>query len=290
MGSAKTTYCSAARLNPYLICTMGSTLSTATMARISSLPVQTEISYGGNDNDTRIGSKGDDQIHGGQGDDWIFTGGGQNTVFAGSGNDRIVLTKPGESGELSSLSVIEGGTGNDTIWLSADSVMHKGMFSSGSTYYIHDSDPGDSLVWHGYDLTGGVFTVMKEPTNYEVFNGGAPWLGDYGVVYAFNDQSATLHISLPDNSTVEIDDFQNGDFGMIFDASVPGGHGTWDNLPRANIANEPEVGPSFGALDFGTSADHLAHLAGRQLAFDNMGTHMIPDLLAACVLQAAAVR
>lgn len=243
-----------------------------------------DILYGGNDDDIIIGGKGDDQIHGGQGDDLIFTGGGRNTVFGGSGNDRIVLSKPGESGQLSSLSVIEGGTGNDTIWLSPDSVMHKEKTPSGSTYYIHDSDPGDSLVWHGYDLTGGVFTVMKEPTNYEVFNGGAAWLGDHGVVYALNDQTATLRISLPDNSTVEIDDFQNGDFGMTFNASVPGGYGNWDNLPRANISNEPDLGPSFGGVEFGTSGDHLSHLAGRLNAFDNMGSHMAPDLAAASVL------
>lgn len=70
-----------------------------------------DILYGGNGDDTIIGGAGDDQIHGDGNKDLIFTGGGQNTVWGGADDDRIVLTKPGEAGELSNLSVIMGGAG-----------------------------------------------------------------------------------------------------------------------------------------------------------------------------------
>lgn len=132
-------------------------------------------------------------------------------------------------------------------------------------------------------LNGGVYTVMEEPTDYETFNGGAAWLGDNGIVYNFNADDAKLFISLPDNATVEIDDFQNGDFGMTFDEEVPPGQDSWMNLPRANIADEHGLF-QFTALGFGATADHLADLSGRQTAFDYPGSYDQPDLTAAMSL------
>ncbi len=107
---------------------------------------------------------------------------------------------------------------------------------------------------------------MQEPTSYGVFGGGAAWLGDHGIVYARDEANDKLFISLPDNSTVEIQDVEDGDFGITLDARVANGFDGWSGLPRSNVANEHDFFAMPGQM-FGTGTDHLANLSGRPNAF-----------------------
>lgn len=223
---------------------------------------------GSSGNDVISTGDGADSVHAGNGDDVIFNLAGGDFVDAGPGNDQIVLGSPALASDGTKIT---GGVGNDTIWLSPDSSQNADGLP-GPYIIIADAEPGDRLIWNGYTLAGGTFTVLLEPTNFEVFDGGADWLDSHGTVYEYHADAGTLDICLPDNSLVHIDNFQNGDFGMTFDTyHAPGVH-NYDGLPRANIANERYEAPEFG----GQSFHHLADLTGRADAFMTPGEMHAP--------------
>ena len=67
-----------------------------------------DLLFGGAGNDTLLGKGGDDQLFGGGGNDTLTGGTGNDQMFGGAGNDRMIWN-PGDGTDL-----MEGGDGNDT--------------------------------------------------------------------------------------------------------------------------------------------------------------------------------
>lgn len=223
---------------------------------------------GGSGEDTLRGGSGDDNIFGNADNDLIFGWGGLDNIFGGDGDDRIVLSKPGFGQEVASGVELEGGAGADTVFLGT--VTDRTIASAiDYTYYFRDGDNLDSIVWNGYKLTGGAFTVLVEQTHPEVYNGLTGWIDNHGILYDYSEGNK-LSILLPDNSHIEIDSFNNGEWGLSFDAM----HAPWDldGVPRAPTSG---LGVPYGGPELFWS--NLDMLDGRLAAATTAGAIETPS-------------
>ncbi|CAG0906288.1 unnamed protein product, partial [Cyprideis torosa] len=105
---------------------------------------------GGNGNDTLYGGDGDDTIDGGNGSDDIYGGAGADILNGGSNDDYFYI-----SGTESLGDVMDGGTGNDNIWMTADSYMNlSNSFTSVEYFWMIGGAGVYAEVNGGFDLTG----------------------------------------------------------------------------------------------------------------------------------------
>jgi RTX calcium-binding nonapeptide repeat (4 copies) len=201
--------------------------------------------------DLLFGLDGDDTIRGGLGDDSLYggsgktgdTGTGQDKLYGGDGGDRLY----GEDGNDfldSGLNIVDeendlygdklyGGDGDDVLilrglWIeeakggAGDDVFWIDSTAEGG-YRIGDSDAGDTLFWNGYQLFGGTKQIIEgiwggSPSFDAYWDVGA--LDSNGIRYYLYDTD--LSIDLPDGSTIMIQDFSNGDFGINVGSAITG--------------------------------------------------------------------
>jgi hypothetical protein len=260
-----------------------------------------------NSRDLIFGDDGNDSIYGGAGDDHLYGGGAAD--FAGSGNDKLYggdggdQLFGGDGNDLldSGLNVIDpdsdteredrlyGGDGNDVlimrgIWCKADGGDGSDQYwitdsGSGCTYNINDTGVGDSIYWHGYELSGGtkqVIELIYDPT------GATGSYADVGALdsngfryYLFGDG---LSINAPDGSGILIENFEDGDFGIHVGAAVTDDDVTFDWA---------EVQPNVFELQYHTTLSlssianngqdfDYASLPGAASTLANDGPHALP--------------
>ena len=216
--------------------------------------------FGGGGNDVIVGESAQNYLYGEDGNDVIWSKGAHASIGGDGGDDTIIMV----GGSVSTY--VTGGAGADTFRIDT-----KG---SGPTHVeIADSDPTDQLIFNGYALTGGPMTVIdyesQTSNGNTTVNFQIAALDAHGDIYyrtAANPSS--LVITLADGSTVIVDDFADGDFGLSvpvisnhYDANgnlVPGPY------PYSNIANDGQI------LDYD-------NLMGRADATSTYGPAALPD-------------
>lgn len=225
---------------------------------------RTQATVPGMLNDLLFGLGGNDTIKGGDGDDHLYGGGdptiagsGKDKLYGGDGGDRLfggddndfldgglnVIDPNSEQrgdtfdgGDGDDILVIRGiscesatgGAGDDQFWIDSDPV---------GSYWIMDSEAGDSLYYNGYHLTGGakqVIELIYDPADYEVSYALVGALDGNGFIYSW--WGSQLAINAPDGSGILIEDFQNGDFGINVGAAITG-----DEVVFQWVEVQPEV-------------------------------------------------
>ncbi|WP_319025634.1 calcium-binding protein [Rhizorhabdus wittichii] len=195
--------------------------------------------------DLLVGEEGDDTLVGGNGADFLVSGTGNDVLDGGAGDDLIVMQ--GGSGQAT------GGDGNDIFWFDLGTVKPSITVYD---YTLVGGDPGDSIIWNGYVLEGGPFTILDREGGYPFYN----YLDDHGIIYFYAFGTSAMIIGLPTNELIYIDDFTNGDYGITF--SEPPPHEDLAYLPVSNIVDNDEFGDWY-------------NLAGRSEALETPGS--IPD-------------
>ncbi|SIT03224.1 Hemolysin-type calcium-binding repeat-containing protein [Paracoccus saliphilus] len=111
-----------------------------------------DLVFGDAGNDTINGGHGDDGIAGGEGDDNLFGWGGSDVVLGGAGDDtlsglRMERAAPRDAAEAEQdgPDTLEGGEGNDQLWLSDGD---NGTGGEGEDSFIAD--------WRSDDITSSV--------------------------------------------------------------------------------------------------------------------------------------
>ncbi len=252
--------------------------------------------YGGGGNDHLIGDldddmeeAGDDALDGGDGNDRLLGGLGGDTLSGGDGNDFLDggtnITDPNseENGDT-----LIGGAGDDVLvlrglWVisatggGGDDAFYIDSTPEGS-YFIADSDTGDSLYFNGYRLLGGqkkAIELEHDATDPDGNYADVGALDGYGFRYYYSD--GALNIYAPDGSGIIIQDFANGDFGINVGAEITGDEvvfayeeveeGVWEwtyetELSLSAIALNDTIGdyqglPGFGATLSGDGANAI---------------------------------
>lgn len=195
-------------------------------------------------NDLMFGQDGNDVIKAGRGDDHVYGGVGNDIIDGGRGNDRLF----GEDGNdlldtgfylfdsSAYKEVIDGGLGDDRLIVQNSNASVIGGAGddeifivknvSQEEFTLSDSDLGDRLYWNGYRLAGGPVMLIdleihgqpydidgETTVDLDVWYG---WLDSNGVEYIWYNEPhfQTFYINTPDSTTIFIEDFQNGDFGI----------------------------------------------------------------------------
>ena len=106
--------------------------------------------------DMLYGDGGDDRILAGDGDDFIEGGEGNDTVYGGNGNDMIVA-RSGDGNDTYYGDDMVGGTGSDTLDMSAITAnitadLGTGFMDRGS---VSSAQTGNDVVWSVENFVGG---------------------------------------------------------------------------------------------------------------------------------------
>ncbi len=107
-------------------------------------------------------------------------------------------------------------------------------------YTIEGGDPDDRLTFNGYILAGGDFTVIERYNDGSGIAEIGGFLDSHGTIYIRMEAQSAAAIILPNNETIYINDFTNGDFGITF-GSVPDPH-DWGSYPSSNIVDNGLIG------------------------------------------------
>jgi hypothetical protein len=75
-----------------------------------------DILFGDRGDDILYGQSGDDTLHGGRGNDTLDGGNGENSFYGEEGDDLLILSDDPDS---TNFPVIDGGDGNDTLFITA---------------------------------------------------------------------------------------------------------------------------------------------------------------------------
>ena len=158
--------------------------------------------YGGGGTDTLAGNAGDDYLEGGAGDDALKGDAGDDTLIGGSGADTLI-----------------GGADNDTLrGGKGDDILQGG--AGNDIYLIHAGDGQDTVLDHEgrntiiYQDASGRRTALEMPA-FAVAGQTNSWRGYLaeGGTLAFT-RNSPLTATLQDGTSIVIDDFQDGDFGI----------------------------------------------------------------------------
>jgi Ca2+-binding RTX toxin-like protein len=131
--------------------------------------------FGGGGADTIFGDAGADRIFGDAGNDTIAAGAGDDTVFGGAGNDRFVA-EIGDGNDVYIGDGSEGGTGNDTLDMSAATAavtvnLGVGPLGNGTAT---GSQVGSDTLWGIENVnTGSGNDTITASNAANVINGGA---------------------------------------------------------------------------------------------------------------------
>ncbi|MCA0246301.1 MAG: hypothetical protein LCH93_06745, partial [Proteobacteria bacterium] len=131
--------------------------------------------FGGAQADLIYGDAGADRLFGDEGNDFITGGAGDDTVFGGAGNDLIVA-EIGDGNDVYFGDDSDGGTGNDTLDVSAATVavtvnLGSGPLAKGSVY---SSQTGSDTIWGVENVyTGSGNDTIAASNAVNVMDGGA---------------------------------------------------------------------------------------------------------------------
>ncbi len=131
--------------------------------------------FAGADNDIVYGDAGADRIFGDQGNDLITAGAGDDTVFGGAGDDLIVA-EVGDDNDVYFGDEGGGGTGIDTLDMSAATAnvtinLGSGGSSNGTAF---SSQTGNDTIWGIENVnTGSGNDTITASNAVNVMNGGA---------------------------------------------------------------------------------------------------------------------
>jgi Ca2+-binding RTX toxin-like protein len=155
---------------------------------------------GGGGRDMLFGDDGADRILGENGDDYINGGAGNDTVFGGNGDDWIVAEQ-GDGNDIYYGDDMVGGSGNDTLDMSAITAnitadLGTGMMNRGS---VSSAQTGTDTIWGVENFVGGSGNdTITASSAVNVIDGGGG-----------NDVFRFLSASHADGDTIT--DFQPGD-------------------------------------------------------------------------------
>lgn len=131
--------------------------------------------FGGAQADLIYGDAGADRLFGDEGNDFITGGAGDDTIFGGAGNDLIVA-EIGDGNDVYVGDDSDGGTGNDTLDVSAATVavtvnLGSGPLAKGSVY---SSQTGSDTIWGVENVyTGSGNDTITASNAVNVMDGGA---------------------------------------------------------------------------------------------------------------------
>lgn len=134
-----------------------------------------DVVFGGSDGDVVDGEAGDDRIFGESGDDLITAGAGNDTVIAGSGND-LITGRAGDGDDTYFGDDSGGGTGIDTLDLSAITAnlnvdLGNGLLGRGGS---SSSQSGTDTLWSIENVaTGAGSDTITASKAINVMEGGA---------------------------------------------------------------------------------------------------------------------
>lgn len=131
--------------------------------------------FGDGGADMLYGDGGDDRILGGDGKDFINGGAGKDTVFGGGGDDLIVA-EDGDGNDTYYGDDMAGGTGNDTLDMSAINAnitvdLGTGHMGRGS---VSSAQTGNDTIWGIENFVGGWGSdTITASSEVNVMDGGA---------------------------------------------------------------------------------------------------------------------
>ncbi|KRE07128.1 hypothetical protein ASE63_23060 [Bosea sp. Root381] len=134
-----------------------------------------DIAFGGEGNDLLFGDAGDDRLFGGAGDDRLEGGTGNDFVVGGAGNDLFVASA-GDGNDTYYGDDLEGGTGIDTLDMSAITAnitvnLGTGLLGRGNAY---SSQTGSDTLWSIENVaTGSGNDTITASDAVNVMEGGA---------------------------------------------------------------------------------------------------------------------
>jgi Ca2+-binding RTX toxin-like protein len=150
--------------------------------------------------DMVFGDSGNDRIFGDGGDDFLNGGGGNDMVVGGAGNDHFVA-EAGDGNDTYYGDDVDGGTGNDTLDMSAITAnisadLGNGYMERGGVY---SSETGHDTLWNIENIvTGSGDDIITASNSVNVIDGG-----DGNDIFRFNSVAAA------DGDTIA--SFQPGD-------------------------------------------------------------------------------
>ncbi|TCR61772.1 peroxidase family protein [Bosea sp. BK604] len=156
--------------------------------------------FGGAGNDLLHGEAGNDRIFGEAGNDRIAAGAGDDTVVAGSGDD-VIVGEQGDGNDTYFGDDIGGGSGNDTLDLSAITAnltvdLGNGLLGRGN---VSSSQSGNDVLWNIENVaTGSGNDTITASNAVNVIEGGTG-----------NDTFRFLSTAAADGDTIL--DFEPGD-------------------------------------------------------------------------------
>ncbi|MFK4486709.1 peroxidase family protein [Bradyrhizobium sp. USDA 336] len=228
----------------------------------------------GSDADIVYGDDGADRIFGEEGNDLINAGKGDDTVFGGAGNDLIV-TEIGDGNDAYFGDEGTGGSGNDTLDMSAASVAVTVNLSSGPLMNgsASSSQTGNDTLWGIENVTTGSGNdVIVAGTGVNVMKGG---LGDD--TFRFNSVEAAKGDTIVDFEPGDRIDLSgidanyaadgNQSFTLVSDAAFTA-------AGQLAVTFETRDGQEFtvvqGNVDGNAAADFKIEIAGHQ----NLGSNV----------------
>lgn len=200
-----------------------------------------DVIFGGQGGDVIHGEAGDDRIFGEMSDDVIDAGAGNDMVIAGSGND-LILGAAGDGNDVYFGDDSDGGTGTDTLDLSAISAnltvdLGNGLLGRGSA---SSSQSGTDTLWSIEDVaTGSGSDTITASIAVNVIEGGAG-----------NDTFRFLSAGAADGDTIL--DFEPGD---RLDLSGIDANGALAGNQTFTLVNGPLTAAAQVAVTFETRQD-----------------------------------
>ncbi|MGP1664481.1 MAG: hypothetical protein ACTS5I_00910 [Rhodanobacter sp.] len=134
-----------------------------------------DTAFGGSDADLIYGEAGGDRIFGDAGDDMISGGAGDDTIFGGAGND-VIVAETGDGNDVYFGDEAGGGSGIDTLNMSAVSSaitvdLGNGGINAG---YASSASSGTDTLW-GFEnvVTGSGADTITASNATNIIDGGA---------------------------------------------------------------------------------------------------------------------
>ena len=271
-----------------------------------------DVLNGGGGSDVLNGGRGDDILRGGNGNDHLHFWRGDDLLIGGKGNDTFYLQTDGQYGSLPNLgwSILQGGSGFDTLVLNVDSVTEI-VHVRGNQWQLLDflplddpqaGDHDNQIIVDLLDIEKIVFsdgttrtlstdTSADTSDDYQRYNytaaqglGFAIVLGDESIETdpdgTYWWRSSTLSLSAPSLTGGEGQDTLTGNDGNNTIDGGPGsdqeiGNGGDDTLNGGGGADQIWGGDGNDRISGGTGADSISGGNGRDIIEGDTGADQI---------------
>ncbi|BDT16413.1 calcium-binding protein [Arthrospira platensis NCB002] len=212
---------------------------------------------GGLGNDTLIGGLGDDFLSGGPGNDSLVAGAGNNRLFGDGGNDTLVGNSLGEN-------TLRGGAGNDSIvGYQNDLVLgdsgNNVLIARSSNVTLEGGSGNDTLSISAYSFTGNVFRGGDGDDSYMIRYGG---MGRLQAGSRIEDSGGQDTLTIVNNLSpgtpidLNLDGFLSGvvgvarqDQNLLVDLNQDGEFSPEDDLVVVDFFNAAGTGAGTGFIE-----------------------------------------